>query len=287
MVGLLVDDAEELQHRARVEVGRGFQRRRRRALDGGQRDEQLPAHVVGELGPRPPAASRAGVGGVQARADAPDRRAEPGGAVPKRQVLSPQLVGHVRGNASPSVAARNTLGRRGRAGSGAARRRRESVSAQDPPPLLETDVEQPETEQSSMMVVSPVEAPAARGGSGAAHGRRGSIPARILLHAQRNAGPSSGTCEEDDSRTIDVYARRSTWLEVRSASRACLEILEGSRVRVKRRRRGAFTRSYRAVLLVLACPRRAIFDCTCQFRQVSQGVRCGKKSCRGETRSGR
>ena len=53
VVGLLVDDAEELQHLGRVEGVRGPQHRGRRALDGGHGDAQLVPHRPQQLGPQP------------------------------------------------------------------------------------------------------------------------------------------------------------------------------------------------------------------------------------------
>ena len=53
VVGLLVDDPEELQHLGRVERLRGVQHGGGRALDGGQRRPQLVAHHAQELGPQP------------------------------------------------------------------------------------------------------------------------------------------------------------------------------------------------------------------------------------------
>ena len=129
-VGLLVDDADELQHPARVEGNGGVQYRGRRALDGGQRGEQPAARRAEEPGLRPRVAARAG-GVVEARADAPDGRAQPGRLAPKRLVLSPQRViaarrlvlpprrvGVARGGALPPGEAANPVGRRDRGGSG-------------------------------------------------------------------------------------------------------------------------------------------------------------------------
>ena len=53
VIGLLVDDAEELQHFGRSEARRGGEHRGRRALDGGERRAQLVAHDRQELGPHP------------------------------------------------------------------------------------------------------------------------------------------------------------------------------------------------------------------------------------------
>ena len=53
VVGLLVDDPEELAHLGRVQLRRGAQQRGGRALDGGQRGAQLVAHHAQELGPQP------------------------------------------------------------------------------------------------------------------------------------------------------------------------------------------------------------------------------------------
>ena len=51
--GLLGDDAEELAHLGRIELGRLLEQRVRRALDGDQRGAQLVAHQPQELGPQP------------------------------------------------------------------------------------------------------------------------------------------------------------------------------------------------------------------------------------------
>ena len=53
VAGLLGDDAEELAHLGRVELGLLLKRRVGRALDGEQRGAQLVAHQAQELGPRP------------------------------------------------------------------------------------------------------------------------------------------------------------------------------------------------------------------------------------------
>ena len=53
VIGLLVDDPEELEHLGRVQGGRGAQHGGGRALDGGQRGPQLVAHHAQELGPQP------------------------------------------------------------------------------------------------------------------------------------------------------------------------------------------------------------------------------------------
>ena len=52
LVGVLLDDAEELAHLGRIEDARGAARGCRRALDGGERGAQLVAHQPQELGPR-------------------------------------------------------------------------------------------------------------------------------------------------------------------------------------------------------------------------------------------
>ena len=53
MVGLRVDDPEELPHLGGVQDPRGAQHGGRRALDGGERRAQLVAHHAEELGPQP------------------------------------------------------------------------------------------------------------------------------------------------------------------------------------------------------------------------------------------
>ena len=52
VIGLLVDDAEELSHLGRVELRSGVQRGGGRTLDRGQRRAQLVAHHAQELGPQ-------------------------------------------------------------------------------------------------------------------------------------------------------------------------------------------------------------------------------------------
>ena len=52
MIGLLVDDPEELDHLGRVQGRRSAQHRRGRALDRGQRGPQFVAHQTQELGSR-------------------------------------------------------------------------------------------------------------------------------------------------------------------------------------------------------------------------------------------
>ena len=52
VIGLLVDDAEELAHLGRVELRSGVQRGGGRTLDRGQRRAQLVAHHAQELGPQ-------------------------------------------------------------------------------------------------------------------------------------------------------------------------------------------------------------------------------------------
>ena len=53
VVGLLVDDPEELKHLGRLRRRRALQHGRGRALDRGQRGPQLVAHHAQELGPQP------------------------------------------------------------------------------------------------------------------------------------------------------------------------------------------------------------------------------------------
>ena len=53
MVGLIVDDVEELGHLGRVPRADGPQRGSGGSLDGGRRCAQLPAHQSYELGPLP------------------------------------------------------------------------------------------------------------------------------------------------------------------------------------------------------------------------------------------
>ena len=53
VIGLLVDDPEELEHLGRVEGRRGAEHGGGRALDGGQRGAQLVAHHAQELGAQP------------------------------------------------------------------------------------------------------------------------------------------------------------------------------------------------------------------------------------------
>ena len=53
MIGLLVDDVEELKHLCRLQLRRGTQHGGGRALDGGQRGPQFVAHQAQELRPRP------------------------------------------------------------------------------------------------------------------------------------------------------------------------------------------------------------------------------------------
>ena len=79
VVGLLVDDAEELQHLGRVEGGRGAQHGGRRALDGNEGGAQLVTHRAQELGPQP---------------------LELLDALPERLVLPPQVVVTLQGSTS-------------------------------------------------------------------------------------------------------------------------------------------------------------------------------------------
>ena len=53
VVGLRVDDPEELAHLGRVQDPRGAQHGRRRPLDRGERRAQLVAHHPQEIGPQP------------------------------------------------------------------------------------------------------------------------------------------------------------------------------------------------------------------------------------------
>ena len=53
VVGLLADDAEELEHLGGVQVGRRLRQRGGGAFDGGQRRPQLVAHHAQELGTQP------------------------------------------------------------------------------------------------------------------------------------------------------------------------------------------------------------------------------------------
>ena len=53
VIGLLIDDAEELLHHGRVRGRRRPQRGGGRALDGGQRNPEFVAHHTQELGPQP------------------------------------------------------------------------------------------------------------------------------------------------------------------------------------------------------------------------------------------
>ena len=53
VVGLLADDAEELEHLGGVQLGRRLRQRGGGALDGGKRGPELVAHHAQELGPQP------------------------------------------------------------------------------------------------------------------------------------------------------------------------------------------------------------------------------------------